>query len=227
MSKYLIINVCIILIPLLFSFEGRLKFYKKFTSVIFAALPVASIYIIWDSIASARGDWSFNGNLISGHLLFRLPVEEILFFFTVSFSIIFIFETVKYFVKRKNIIIKNYYFTAGIILLIALAVIFSGRIYTFTVLIFSAASVSAVLLLFPALLHSNIYWWTIGISYVPFFIVNYILTSLPVVIYNPEAIIGIRVKTIPVEDLFYSFSMITFLLLFYHISETKRILKIK
>jgi len=74
--------------------------------------------------------------------------------------------------------------------------------------------ISSVLFLLSAFLDLKVYTsWisilTILISFIPFFIVNYILTSLPVVEYNPEAILGIRVLTIPVEDFFYSFAMIS------------------
>lgn len=42
------------------------------------------------------------------------------------------------------------------------------------------------------------------VSLIPFLIVNGILTSLPVVIYNDTENLGIRIFTIPVEDTMYS-----------------------
>jgi hypothetical protein len=33
--------------------------------------------------------------------------------------------------------------------------------------------------------------------------------------YNPQAIFGTRILTIPVEDFFYNYSMLSFYLLFY------------
>ena len=42
------------------------------------------------------------------------------------------------------------------------------------------------------------------VSLIPFFIVNGILTSLPVVMYNDSENLGIRIFTIPIEDTMYS-----------------------
>jgi lycopene cyclase domain-containing protein len=50
------------------------------------------------------------------------------------------------------------------------------------------------------------------ISILPFLIVNGILTGMftpsPIVWYNESHIIGWRIVTIPIEDLFYCFSML-------------------
>ncbi|MEP7171289.1 MAG: lycopene cyclase domain-containing protein [Bacteroidota bacterium] len=45
-------------------------------------------------------------------------------------------------------------------------------------------------------------------SQIPFLIVNGILTSLPVVTYNNNENIGVRIYTIPIEDFFYSMLML-------------------
>ena len=42
-----------------------------------------------------------------------------------------------------------------------------------------------------------------------FLVVNGILTGLPVVMYSPHAITGLRVHSIPIEDFLYLFSLIT------------------
>ena len=87
--------------------------------------------------------------------------------------------------------------------------------YTSTVSIFTAAFFVSSLLVYQKLIRSKIYWIFISIMFMPFLMVNYFLTSLPVVTYNPEAFSNIRITTIPLEDFFYSFSMLSFNLLVY------------
>ena len=46
------------------------------------------------------------------------------------------------------------------------------------------------------------------VSQIPFFIVNGLLTSLPVVMYNDSENLGIRITTIPIDDTIYSFLLL-------------------
>jgi lycopene cyclase domain-containing protein len=73
----------------------------------------------------------------------------------------------------------------------------------------------ASLVFYPEILKMRNYWLYIIISFVPFMIFNYLLTSLIVVYYNPDAIWGIRITTIPLEDFFYNFAMLSFYLMLY------------
>jgi lycopene cyclase domain-containing protein len=52
-------------------------------------------------------------------------------------------------------------------------------------------------------------FWTSYAIIVPFqFITNWWLTSRNIVMYKPESIIGLRVASAPVEDLFFGFSLL-------------------
>nr|WP_262909339.1 lycopene cyclase domain-containing protein [Mucilaginibacter roseus] len=46
------------------------------------------------------------------------------------------------------------------------------------------------------------------VSLLPFYIVNGLLTSIPVVLYNDAENLGFRVGTIPFEDHFYSLALL-------------------
>ena len=74
------------------------------------------------------------------------------------------------------------------------------------------ASVAGVLVLFeylmPATLRSRNFWIALGLTYLPFLAANGVLTALPIVWYDDTRILGIRAGTIPLEDFFYSFSML-------------------
>lgn len=54
-----------------------------------------------------------------------------------------------------------------------------------------------------------------AVCYIPFGIFNGILTGIPVVEYNPQAILGWRLGTIPAEDFIYNFSYLGFVVLAY------------
>ncbi len=221
MSFYLILNFSIIIIPLLFSFEKKIEFYKKVPVVLLSILLVSPFYILWDMAATYLGDWSFNKTYVGKIFVFNLPLEEILFFITVPYAIIFIYETVKLYVKEKEFPLnKIFYFFIALLLAIN-SYFFNHNNYTGVILLISGFFFLISLLFYPDILTSNIFWITILISFIPFLVVNYLLTSLPVLQYNENEIWGLRILTIPLEDFFYSFSMIAFWLMVYDYFRSK------
>lgn len=202
----------IILFPLAMSFESRVSYYRKFIHLMAAIVIVATPYLAWDILATYRGDWSFNKKYLLGIRLVNLPLEEILFFLTVPFSSIFIYESLSVYMKERCLKINKFFFIAAGIFLIAASMIFTDKYYTFTVLLSSGVFMISAGIFYTGLLQSGLYWIFILLMHLPFMLVNYLLTSMPVVVYNPAAITGIRILTIPVEDFFYSFSMLSFYL---------------
>jgi lycopene cyclase domain-containing protein len=178
-------------------------------------------YIIWDVIVTYRGDWSFNEEFLSGIKVINLPIEEIMFFIVVPYACIFIYENLNYFLKDKEIYFNKWlYLTlAGIFIVIGL--IFYYQDYTILAMFSCALFFVLAPTLYPKLLKKRNFWLYIVISFIPFIIFNYLLTSLVVVSYNPDAIWGGeglwngRFLTIPIEDFFYNFSMLSFYLMAY------------
>ena len=83
---------------------------------------------------------------------------------------------------------------------------------TYTQLVLIAAAIALLLdlvILRTRLVMSSRYWVFFGVMLLFFFIVNGILTGLPVVMYSSQAIIGFRVITIPIEDFAYLYALIT------------------
>lgn len=222
MSRYLLINLAVIIFPLLFSFEKNLRFYKKWPALAGSLAVVSTVYIIWDMFAASRGDWGFNPDYTGSIAFWGLPLEEILFFVTVPYSIIFTFETIHLYLKDRTVSVPYAVHFVIAVLLIVTAGIFHTQYYTFTVLLFSAAFLVYGAVRKLRLLRSLIFYITLAVSYIPFLVVNYLLTEPPIVWYNDNAIWGARFLTIPYEDFFYSFSMISWWIYFYTVFKERK-----
>jgi lycopene cyclase domain-containing protein len=217
MSEYLLINLGIIAVPLLLTFERKMSFYKKLPAVFVSMLLVGSVYIIWDIYAAYNFHWYFNAEYTGNIKILGLPLEEILFFITVPYAMLFLYETFIYYLKDKiryNPDLKNSVIIIFLIFFLS-AVLLMDKPYTFLVLVSCAFYFFISSSFYSDNIKSGLFWIFILFSFIPFILVNYLLTSLPVVIYNPGAIIGYRILTIPVEDFFYSFSLISFYVMAY------------
>jgi lycopene cyclase domain-containing protein len=206
---YLLINLCSIAIPLAFSFESRLTFYKKWKALLPALVIPAIPFLIWDSIFTAQGVWGFNEDYLTGIRLGNLPLEEILFFFCIPYACVFTYEVLNYF-SKQDVLGKYARYGTTILAYMLVAIAFQSldKLYTFTtsVLTFAFLITHLVVLKKP-------YWSRLILTYliilIPFFITNGILTGTglesPVVWYNDDENLGIRMMTIPIEDMLYGF----------------------
>ncbi len=48
MSTYLLINLLIVIVPLIMSFERKIEFYKNYNSLIFSIVAVGVPFLVWD-----------------------------------------------------------------------------------------------------------------------------------------------------------------------------------
>lgn len=216
MSTYLLLDISIILLPVLFSFERRVRYYSKFPSLFISILIIGTLYVLWDIMAHSRGDWAFNEVYLLGSRLLGIPLEEILFFIVVPYSCLFIYEVLNVFIKDHQFPIPQSAFAIAGLVCLGLSLLNYTRPYTRTVLAVCFLVLYMYLAIMPNVLRSKKFWLFIAITYFPFLIYNSILTALPVVTYNPKAIWGVRIGTIPIEDFLHSFSMISFYFLVYH-----------
>jgi lycopene cyclase domain-containing protein len=212
---YLLINVLILAVPLWYTPDKRTAYYRRVRPIGFSIGVVSGAYLIWDIIVTGNGEWGFNRRYLTGVQLVNLPLEEVLFFITVPYSCLFIYEVVLYTTKGRSFKLPNSIFAAAGVLFLGLSVLYHYQGYTSKAFASCAFFLLAASVLDRPLLNSTQYWGWLGICYIPFLIVNFVLTALPVVEYNPQAIFGTRILTIPVEDFFYNYSMLSFYLLFY------------
>lgn len=212
MSLYLWINVLSFAGPFLLSFDKKVHFYTHWKTLFPAILVVGTGFIAWDIYFTENGIWGFNPDYLSGITIINLPIEECLFFFTVPYACVFIYEVMKaYFPTFRPAQLAYGFSFVFTLTAISLALVFSQNLYTFYAL------------LGAGLLNWIIYFgWTpkwypyfvisFIITMIPFLIVNGVLTGAvtpePVVWYNENHIMGPRVVTIPVEDIFYNFFML-------------------
>lgn len=215
MSSYLIINIATIIFPLLYSFESSIGYYKKLKSVLYSSLVVGIPFIIWDIFATARSDWAFNPEHLIGLNIFNIPLEEILFFVTVPYSMIFLYEIAKHYLKDCKIKIKPVIFLSLSLLFVIFGAFNQNKDYTFSVSIAMGVFFFILYILPVNLKVSSLFWVYMIFAFIPFLLVNYILTSLPIVTYNSNAIFNLRITTIPIEDFFYNFALVGSYIVFY------------
>lgn len=216
---YLLIHAASLAGPLLLSFDKKVAFYKKWRFLFPAMLLPAVLFLIWDEYFTQIGVWSFSEAHTIGVKLGHLPLEEVLFFFTVPYCCVFIYECIRIYFPRlqQSRTAELILFLLGFLLLL-LGLFFSARAYTAYTFILNGAFI-AVIFLFRRFF-SSFDALSFLVSYlviiVPFLIVNGFLTAIPVVMYNDAENLGIRMfsflpwpmHNIPFEDLFYGMLLI-------------------
>lgn len=217
---YLLVDFFTILFPFLFSFHSKIEFYKTWRAFFPAVFLTGVLFIVWDSWFTAKGVWGFNEQYTIGTKIGNLPVEEVLFFFCIPYACVFTFYCINKFIRWRFTKSWEDGITASLIMISGITGIANyQKLYpTFTFI-----SLAILLIMIRYLL--QIKW--LGKFYIvytlllfPFLLVNGILTGTglenPVVWYNESEIIGIRIATIPVEDIFYGIELILMNLLIYH-----------
>jgi lycopene cyclase domain-containing protein len=203
---YLILNLACIFFPFILSFDKKIAYYKLWKPLLIGILISAAFFIIWDILFTKLGVWSFNPTYIIGIYIFNLPIEEILFFITVPYACIFIYEVVNGYTKRDVIGCGKPYSVVISVICLVLIILFHDKTYTLV-----NASICLIMLLFAAFIYKSQnlgrFFLAYFISLIPFLICNGLLTALPVVIYNNNENMNLRLFTIPLEDTLYGLSL--------------------
>ena len=209
---YLVLNIGSLLIPFIFSFHPKLKFYKYWKSLFLSLMITMLIFIPWDTLFTINGIWSFNDDYFIGIKILSLPIEEWLFFICIPYACVFthyalvnLIPNIGFHIKQTNIITYSL-----IVVFVLIALLHHDKWYTFV-----NFSYAAILLLMVKTCCSEIlkpYYLTFLVMLIPFFIVNGILTGSlienEVVWYNNSENLNFRLLTIPIEDTIYAFTLI-------------------
>jgi lycopene cyclase domain-containing protein len=203
---YLIILIATIAVPLALSFDKKVQYYKNLKYILPAIVLTGAIFIMWDINFTRLRIWGFNPEYLIGKDLAGLPIEEWLFFIVIPYSCIFIYEVLKFYLKKYEY--ANPFLAFSLFLIVGFSLIayfFSYQSYNFLTFLFSDVYLTYTFFRNRFKQHITKFYFAYFVSLVPFILVNGFLTSLPIVEYNSAYILNIRILNIPLEDFSYFF----------------------
>lgn len=223
---YILVLFFTVIICFIASFDKRLQFNKHFGAFLKASVLVAIPFIAWDVWFTAKGVWWFNIDYTMGLNIAGLPLEEWLFFIFIPFSCIFTYYSIDKFFKIEWLSgFNNLIVFVTVIVCSVTALLYYDKIYT---LITSLSAILTVVYLhFIAktdwISKASLVFTILMLGFLP---VNGVLTGTglenPIVNYNPDDFLGIRILTIPIEDAVYGYTQFLLVLFFFkHFKQSK------
>lgn len=203
---YLMVDLGCLIAPLLISFYPKFAFYKKWKFFVLPCLITAFLFLCWDALYTYFGVWGFSREYTLGLYYVGLPIEEYLFFICIPFACVFTYHAFDLLFQFSGFErFAQYLFRILAIGLLIAGLINYGKLYTAATFI-----CTGILLLFLTQRPSRmmtVFFFAFLFILIPFLISNGILTgsflNRVVVYYNNEENLGIRILTIPFEDVFY------------------------
>lgn len=203
-----------------------MHFIQHWKAYFTAIITVGIFFILWDSYFAYQNVWGFNDQYLIGWRILKLPVEEWLFFLLIPYASVFIHYSLKYF--YPNIILSKSvtkWITYLLFLVgLALATYNYDKMYTFVCI-----GLFTILMLLQIIFewkYARRFYLSFIIIFIPFYFVNSALTGSysenPVVYYDNAENLGIRLGTIPVEDIFYCFALLYSITLVFEFLKTKK-----
>lgn len=204
---YLLLDILTILFPFLFSFYSKANFSRKWKFLWIAVLIPGIIFLIWDEYFTRLNVWGFNSEYLTGIYVGQLPLEEILFFICIPYACVFTYEALNYLIKKDYFSRYQKFISIALIgISLLTGILNTDKWYTATTFFALAGYLVVLEFVLRSPFLSRFYFSYVFVL-IPFFIVNGILTGSfiegEVVWYNDAENLGIRMGTIPVEDVFY------------------------
>ena len=209
---YLIIDIATIFVPFFFSFHPRIKFHKKLKAFFPAMVVSGCAYLSWDIYFTVQGIWGFNPDYLMALSIWHLPIEEVLFFVCIPFACVFSHYTLIAISPQGGLSrgMTNLISAFLALILILMVALFFDKTYTAFNAFFTLTILVVTFVSKPILLRRFYIAW--GLLMLPFLMVNGVLTgsliNAPIVWYNNAENLGIRIFTIPVEDVFYGMGLV-------------------
>ncbi|MCA9369962.1 MAG: lycopene cyclase domain-containing protein [Pseudomonadales bacterium] len=224
---YALLLLSIVFFPLLLAHTRQFSFAGEWRRFAWVCIVLLLFFIPWDVAAHSIGHWWFNPEYTLPYTAIGLPLEEWGFFTAVSFSMLFLYVQLRRLsgagAAYPPVSSRQYclYYTAVLALAVILPALALLHV-SYTALVVLAAVCTLCL------------WRVFGtadralsahlmLGFVFFFIYNYALTSLPVVLYGSPWILGVRMLTIPVEDSLYNGVLLILIVLTYQMECRKKV----
>lgn len=212
MSTYAWVDLCSVLVPFLASFHPRLRFHTRWWALFPGIALMMGLFIPWDAMFTQAGVWGFNSEHVWNARPMHLPIEEWLFFICIPYCCVFSYHCF-HVLGVKDHWGHHARTISGVLVIVLLVVALWNwsRAYTLT-----AWTLCALWIAFTAFIQKapwlGRFYFTYAVLLLPFLVVNGILTGTglkrEVVWYDNAENLGLRILTIPVEDVFYGMLMV-------------------
>lgn len=207
-AEYLLFNLAVVFFPLVLSVWPPTDFRPLFRPALVACTIVAVPYVVWDALV-AGAHWDFNPHYVLGVKLAGLPIEEILFFYSVPFACLYTWIIlIEGEVGASRPGLRLMYPLAFATLPVGGWALSLGKGYTGLMLISLGAAAAVDRILRTNLLLKPRFWLLMAVVAGFTLVFNGYLTARPVVTYGEQYQIGFRVFTIPIEDFGYGASLV-------------------
>jgi lycopene cyclase domain-containing protein len=209
---YVYIHIFAVVPVFCLSFENRIAYRKTWKYLFPATLIVATFFVVWDAIFTILSIWSFNPNYYLGYKLLYLPIEELLFFVTIPFASVFVYENMNYYIQKDLLKkIEPYISIVLLLLFFGVAFFYWQKLNTTVSFLLPGIFLLYHVFFLPAWQRSRFYLAFLVIL-IPFILVDTVLTGgltdAPIIVYNPDEYSGFRIISIPIEDLPFGFMLL-------------------
>ncbi|MFT5859133.1 MAG: lycopene cyclase domain-containing protein [Flavobacteriaceae bacterium] len=221
---FISLDIALLFFVLVLGTYKPVNFMRRWKSAFLAGSIMAIVSSLMSLLLTSSGIIGFNPEFSLGLIVYNLPIEELLFYFSFPLFSIFIYENLKYYFRKTpmrwtNLIVKL--FIPGFCLFIALLED-SG---TYTLAVLGLTTLTFVLWsLYPSLQKIAA---TYLICLLPYLLTRYLLIGTEI---NPSSIwhneshqLSIKIGTLPMEEIADGFALIVASTILYEIIQKLRL----
>jgi lycopene cyclase domain-containing protein len=107
--QYLILMGLCVLITLPLEFVLHARVYRRPRRLVRAMVVPIVLFVIWDMVAIARGDWTYREQYTTGWLIPpNLPIEELVFFIVIPVCALLTYEAITRLLGRRRVVTHDH-----------------------------------------------------------------------------------------------------------------------